>query len=200
MKERDIIEEVISESRKNTIFKTIRIYRQLKMIYRELKGKQEGEEKGFILQQMKKIAEEVFLLVSTNRKTIHVTEIDEVLNLIGIRLQEDELRLFAKECSPDKNNFVNFRGFEIAVERILFGFDMNPHEVVNYILNEFFKGKQKINISELNEFFNEWSWHFNEDDLREFLKEVQPLAEEDGYFKFEHVANMIRINVEACPK
>ena len=71
---------------------------------------------------------------------------------------------------------------------------------INYILNEFFKGKQKINISELNEFFNEWSWHFNEDDLREFLKEVQPLAEEDGYFKFEHVANMIRINVEACPK
>lgn len=199
MKQRDFIEDTIGESRKNAILKTIKIYRQLKMIYREVKGREEGEEKGQILQFMRQLAEEVFLLVSTDRKTIHVTEIDEVLNLIGVQLQEDELRLFAKECAPDKNNFLSLDSFKIAIERVLYGFEIKPHEVVKHVLNEHFK-KKKINIGDLSDFFNEWSWHFNEEDLREFLVEAQSLADELGYFKHEEVANMIRINVEACPK
>ena len=200
MKERRLVEDTIADSRKNIIMGTIKIYRQLKMIYREVKGREEGEEKGQLLQFMKKISEEIFLLVSTNRKTIHVTEIDEVLNLIGIRLHEDELRLFAKECAPDKNNLITLKNFKISIERVLYGFEMKPHEVVKYILAEHFRKKQKINIGDLNEFFGEWSWHFSDDDIREFLIEAQSLADELGYFRHEDVANMIRINVEACPK
>lgn len=200
MKEKNIVEEVIAESRKNNILKTVKVYRQMKMIYREIKGREEGEEKAEILEFMRKISEEVFLLVSTNRKTIHVTELDEVLGLLGIVLSEDELRLFAKECSPDKNNFVTRTGFRIAIERILYGYEMNPHEVVNYIMNQQFNKKQKISINDMNDFFSEWAWHFKEEDLRDFLLETQTLADELGYFKHEEIANLMRINIEACPK
>jgi hypothetical protein len=200
MKDRKIIEDVISDTRNSMTLRTIKIYRQLKMIYREIKGRQEGEEKGQLLHYMKKISEEVFLLVSNNRKTIHVVDLDEVMNLIGVRLDEDELRLFAKECSPDRNNLITLKNFKIAAERILYGFELNSHEVVRAILKEYFSKKPKITINDLNELFNEWSWHFADEDLREFLIETQTLADPSGYIRHEEVANMIRITVEACPK
>ncbi|OMJ77190.1 hypothetical protein SteCoe_23265 [Stentor coeruleus] len=201
MKDRKIIEEVADESRKSAIMTTIKIYRQMKMIYREKKGNDsEGEQKAPILHFMRKIAEEVFFLVAGQRKTIYVTEIDEVLRLIGVRLNEDELRLFAKECSPNKENFIFISGFMIAIERILYGYDMNPHEIVRFVLKDHFGKKKKLTVADLNDFFNEWSWHFNEENMKEFLLESQSLADEAGFFKNEEIANMIRINVESNPK
>ncbi|OMJ76737.1 hypothetical protein SteCoe_23852 [Stentor coeruleus] len=201
MKDRKLIEEVTDESRKKTIMTTIKIYRQMKMIYREKKGNDsEGEQKAPILHYMRKIAEEVFFLVAGQRKTIYVTEIDDVLRLIGVRLNEDELRLFAKECSPDKENFIFISGFMIAIERVLYGYDMDPHEIVRFVLKDHFGKKQKLTVADLNDFFNEWSWHFNEENMKEFLLESQSLADESGFFKNEEIANMIRINVEANPK
>jgi hypothetical protein len=200
MKDRVLIDETVDFIKKQMIDKTVKIYRQLKMIYREVKGMEEGEERTEILDYMKKIAEEVFLLYADNERLIHATQIDDVLGLIGIRLSEDELRLFAKECSPDKDNFVDLRGFLIAIERVLYGFDLNPADVVRYVLVNYFKKARKMTIADLTDFFDEWSWHFNEDILKDFLLESETLADEAGQFRIHDVGNMVKVHVEACPK
>ena len=199
MKERKIIEETVEHSKKQMIDKTVKIYRQLKMIYREVKGMDEGEEKGEILDTMKEIAQEVFYLFAEGN-SIHATQLDDVLSLIGIRLREDELRLFAKECSPDKDNFVTIKGFLMAIERILDGFELNPTEVVRYVLLKYFKKVRKMNISDLTDFFDEWSWHFSDDILKDFLLESETLADERGQFRIQDFGNMVKIHVEALPK
>lgn len=199
MKERKMIEETAEYSKKVIIDKTVKVYRQLKMIYREVKGMDEGEEKGDILETMKGIAQEVFYLFAENN-TIHATQLDDVLSLIGIRLREDELRLFAKECSPDKENFVTLKGFLMAIERILDGFELNPQEVVKYVLLKYFKKAKKMNISDLTDFFDEWSWHFSDDIIQDFLLESETLADDHGHFRIQDFGNMVKIHVEALPK
>ena len=200
MKERTLIEDTADFSKKQMVDKTVKIYRQLKMIYREVKGMDEGEEKTEILDYMKKISEEVFLLFSDSDQSIHATQLDDVLSLLGVRLREDELRLFAKECSPDKDNFVSLHGFLMAIERILTAFDLNPGEVVSYILLNYFKKSRKMTVADLTDFFDEWSWHFSDEIIDEFLLESQTLADDSGHFRPHDVGNLVKVYVEACPK
>lgn len=205
MKDREIVEKVAANKKKNRAVRTQKIYRQLKMIYRELKRISVGEEKSQILHQMRKLVEESFLLIApmTNKK-IHVSQLDEVLRLIGIRLSEDELRLFAKECSPDYDNFVDISGFRTAIERILYGYELKPHEVARYVFRQHLKSKGKdkdyFKFDELNDFFKVWQWHFTDDDIREFMIEAQFLADDEGKIKINQLANMVRVDVESFPK
>ena len=205
MKDRALINQVVSKNKQFRVQRSCKIARQLKMIYREIKRNSEGEEKAQILHRMKKLTEESFLLVCPyGTKKLEVKDLDNVMDLIGIHLEEDELRVFAKECEPDEENQISLNSFKNAIERILFSFELKVHEVTKEVIQEYLieqdNLKETITLEELTAFFNEWSWHFSEDDVREFLVEVQFLSDDKTQIEIDKIANMLRVDVESLPK
>lgn len=155
MKDRRIVSQVVCEQKQEKFRRSIRIYRQLKMIYRELIKSADGDEKNQILSEMKKIVNEAFYLYgSTRNKKIHMSKLDQVVFLFGTRLDEDELRLFGKECNPDEHCYIKIQDFKIAIEKQLSSFEFKPFQITNYVLNSFFRGHsdKKISITEFKSF------------------------------------------------
>lgn len=96
-KDKNTIQEclVAEKISKNQLM--MRIYRQMKMIYRDkfLENKHQA-----LSEFMEKFTEEIFCLHSS--ETLSINDLEDVLGLCGIELNDDELRLFAKECAPVK--------------------------------------------------------------------------------------------------
>jgi hypothetical protein len=73
----------------------IRIYKQMKMIYRDKYIKNRNENPSDFLDTFTK---EIFEIHTY--QTLSVENIEDILSMCGIELNEDDLRLFAKECIP----------------------------------------------------------------------------------------------------
>ena len=94
-KNKEILEQVIIFQKiiRNELI--LRIYRQMKMIYRDkfLENKYQA-----LNEFMDSFIDEIFAIHSDN--LINVEDLEDVLLMCGIELSDDELRLFAKECMP----------------------------------------------------------------------------------------------------
>jgi hypothetical protein len=99
MKDRAIIEQVVLKTKNERALKSVKLYRQFKMLYRNMKGP--SADSAQYMSEMFKFLDEVFLLVADpETRKIHISQLDELLLLCGMNLYEDELRLLAKECEP----------------------------------------------------------------------------------------------------
>ncbi|CAG9315358.1 unnamed protein product [Blepharisma stoltei] len=198
MKDQKIINEIICESLKNKVKRTVRIYRQLKMIYRDIKRTKTGEEKISLLNNMDKFVEETFFLVaSTKLKIIPARNLEKILDLFGMKLNRDELRLFCKECSPDENDNICICNFKSAIERFLLGYELRPYEATKFVFETHFKLKGEITISlkEIRNFFNLWIIHFGVEDINGFICDVKGLEGSFGQIKIEDIASMVQTHV-----
>lgn len=96
-KDRKIVEDVILHEKVEKAKMVVRIYRQFKMIYRE----RYEEAKGQLDENIRKFSQELFYLIADpDSRTVSISQLEDLLALCGVRLNEDELRLFAKECAP----------------------------------------------------------------------------------------------------
>lgn len=101
MKDRAIIEQVVLKTKNERALKSVKLYRQFKMLYRNMKGP--SSDSAQYMTEMFRFLDEVFLLIADpNTRKIHISQLDELLLLCGMSLHEDELRLLAKECEPVK--------------------------------------------------------------------------------------------------
>lgn len=200
-KDRKIIEEVIRIEKSARALRIMRIYRQLKSIHRDLKRNLNLKK---LDKSADKLAEEIFFLESNNEQ-IHVTQLDRVLDHLGIRLSEDELRLLAKECDPNYDNYITYKNFKQALEKFNFSRLYKPQEVVIEVFKEYFKQSKSqkltnLNLGHVNEFLKEYNWHFNEQDIREFLKDLKYYAGSSGKFTIEELGGFIRDEISILPK
>ena len=94
-KNKKIIQEVLIIKKINRNELMIRIYRQMKMIYRDKFIENKGQDLSDFTSQF---IEEMFYIYATNN--LDIQDLEDVLSMAGIELNDDELRLFAKECLP----------------------------------------------------------------------------------------------------
>ncbi|CAG9316704.1 unnamed protein product [Blepharisma stoltei] len=206
LKDRNLINEAVQVQKAERSMRTMRIYRQVKSIYRDYQRSSNEENLVNLKPDVLNLTDEVYHLEAQN-KQIYVTQIDNILELVGVRLTEDELRLLAKECSPSADNNVNFKGFKTALERILAGKGYKPQEVIKKTFKayiELAKGKDEsaktISLRNLSEFFKEYSWHLNDDDMREFLKDIKYFTGNSGKMTTNDFGGIFRDEVSRLPK
>ena len=101
MKDRRIIDSVIISSRNQRAIKTVQLYRQIKLIYREMsrdEGKAEFQGGVALPDTMEKHIQEVFnLTCDVNTQLLEIPQLSDALELCGVTASNDELRVFIWE-------------------------------------------------------------------------------------------------------
>jgi hypothetical protein len=101
---------------------------------------------------------------------------------------------------------IDQEGFRKSIMKILNSSTLRPDQVARALLMNYFKESQglrnanEVTIADLENFVNEFSWHLNQDDIRDFLWEVRFLLDDSGKLQVREVAGMIRDDVESFPK
>jgi hypothetical protein len=201
-KDRKIIEEVIMNEKFEKSKVINRVYRQFKMIYREKYGERVIVNDEII----NKYALEVFGLYKDEKtNTVDVEYFEDMISLCGIKLDDDELRLLAKEAKIDKNKEITPEGFCEAIGIIVGSSELRPEFVTRVVLTRYFqesKGKnvKDVSLEELKQFFNEFWIHFTDEDVQDFLWETRFVLEEIGSAEISELAGMIKNNVKDFPR
>lgn len=195
-KDRKLILTVGAIGKRRRVLRAAKIYRVFKVIYHILHREQVG-----LLPLMKVLLEETFGLVASRRKQIHVSQLDDVLRLLGIRLNDDELRVFAYYCEPAEGEFIEFQNFRNAVRQILTAFDMRPDHITQDILRNYLENQDfdaTLNMNQLAEFMNDFNWHFEDQDIVDFLNECRFIEENERIYVAD-LANQLRVDLEGMP-
>jgi hypothetical protein len=196
-KDRKLIEEVI-ENEKNLKAKVVfRIYRQIKMIYRERYFNGEAAND----QVLKSSALEAFnMCKDPEAGTVSMFDLEDLIAMCGFKLMDDELRLFAKECKPKSLNEIEADEFIRAVLVLFASRKMRPEIVVREVFERFFyensgKKVKEVNLDDLKLFFNHFWWHFTDDDIQDFLWETRFILGDLGTVSLSELASMVRNSV-----
>ncbi|OMJ86008.1 hypothetical protein SteCoe_12577 [Stentor coeruleus] len=171
----------------------VRIYRQMKMLFRDkfLSNKYQDLPE-FVLS----FTEEIFTLYS--EKLLPVDDLEDVLGMCGIELNDDELRLFARECKPDNEYRISLENFKKAMSVIVKSKHFSPRVVVKKLLTSYFRenlGKSlaQVRVEDLKQFFNEFMWHFSDEDIEQFLVEANEVG-------VENIPGMVQDSLECSYK
>lgn len=97
MKDKAQFKAVVCKGKAERAIRAMRIYRKLKMIYRE----QNSYDETSISSDQQGLLIEVYELQAIIGG-LHISALEDVVALLGFDLEEDELRIFAKECEPVK--------------------------------------------------------------------------------------------------
>lgn len=197
-KDRRLIEEVIENEKTEKAKVIVRIYRQFKMIYRE----RYSEEVIINDSVIKNYALEAFNLCKDPESgTVNVYELEDLIALLGVKLNDDELRLFAKECKPLNLSEIEAEGFCKAASTLFTSRKIRPEFVIRVVLERFFKefnGKvvKEVNLDDLRQFFNEFWWHFTDDDIQDFLWETKFILGDIGTVSISELGGMVRNTIK----
>jgi Ca2+-binding EF-hand superfamily protein len=136
---------------------------------------------------------------------LHINQLDTCLTLLGHKLNLDELRLFAKECDPDDDEMISIDNFKKSSYKYYESTSFNSFNVTKAVLDYYVRefrnvpNDGKINIEDIRSFLDEFSWHFNDQDIEELLWEVRFLLDDQGETKTKDIASMFRDEIEFFP-
>ena len=91
---------------------------------------------------------------------------------------------------------VKYRDFSLAVENVINDVKVDPYYLVQHLLDVFFNGRQKVLYDDLITFFGEFSSYFENNDIEDFMKEVQFIKRQNEEVDIAELASMIRVDVE----
>jgi hypothetical protein len=148
MKDREVIQAVVCKVKADRAIRAMKMYRKLKLIFRE----QNPDLEAVLTAKQQSILTEVYELEAKGGE-LHISALDDVVWLLGFELEEDELRLFAKECEPvrptQNTQFkISFEKFRRAVSRMLATCQMKPEAVARRVLRTYFqqsRRREKVN-------------------------------------------------------
>ena len=201
-KDRKIIEDVIISERADKAKVIVRVYRQFKMIYRQ----KYGENPRVDDKVLEDFASEVFNMYrSPDTGNVDIEELEDIIALCGVKMEDDELRLFAKECKPEGNREISKQGFTDAVGTMMGSRKLHPEFVVKVVLTRYFqegrgKNLKDASLEEIKQFFNDFYWHFSEEDIEEFLWETRFILEDIGAVEITELAGMVNNTVKNYPR
>jgi hypothetical protein len=197
-KDRKLIEDVI-ENQKNEQGRVIhRIYRQFKMIYRERYDRPADNEDQIIRDSA---LEAFHLCKDPESGTVSMFDLEDLIAMCGVKLNDDELRLFAKECKTKSLNEVDSEEFVKGALTLFRSRKLRPEIVVRDVLQSYFleltgKTIKEVNLDDLKQFFNHFWWHFTDDDIQDFLWETRFILGDVGTVPISELSAMVRNTIK----
>jgi hypothetical protein len=202
LKDRKAVLKAGLKQKQKTELLNVRMHRQFQQIFRD---EIRWEAREVLPIYMRQFIKEVFSLV-TDLDKIHISQLDELLALLGAYLTEDELRVFAKECDPDARNCFSLGGIELAVKKLIHSQRLKPVVVVKTLIDKYVeenysrRGKSElIKLETVKGFLADHNWHFIQEDIDEFLYELEFLAEEQEISVGE-IAAKVKDSIEGFPR
>lgn len=197
MKDRASIADVVAKSKNERVLRAYKMYRTFKLLYRDIGKLPESKADPIQVKQL----EEAFALCA-EQDAVHISQLDNLTCMLGQEFDEDELRVFAKECEPDEQFYIELPNFKNAVNNLTASSKLDPDEVVMVLFKGLLRKNQEahLSIADIEQFFRENGYHLTEDEAREFLYDIRFLLDDGADMKMKEFAFMIRDAVECLPR
>ncbi|OMJ81478.1 hypothetical protein SteCoe_18045 [Stentor coeruleus] len=167
MKDKEIIKEVVEDTQGSRMLRNWRLFVQFRSLWRDMQRRQDIEKVEKIPKIAKQIIKEAFGL-STLYGYLYYTQVREVLKRVGIEMDDDQFRVFLKDCELDEEDKVSYKTFIQGIKRLLQDTKANPKLIVSEVLKQNFKHK-KVDPRNISEFLERNKWFMQDADIRDFL-------------------------------
>lgn len=167
MKDKEIIKEVVEDTQGARMLRNWRLFVQFRSLWRDMQRRQDIEKVEKLPKVAKKIIKEAFGL-STLYGYLHYTQVREVLKRVGLEMDDDQFRVFLKDCELDDEDKVSYKNFTQGLKRLLQDTKVNPKLIVSTVLKQNFKHK-KVDPKNISEFLEKNKWFMQDADIRDFL-------------------------------
>ena len=134
---------------------------------------------------LKKVAKETFKLACIDN-SLHYSELMNVLNRIGIELDNQEFKVFLKDCEMEDDDTISYSSFIQGLERLFQDQNTKPKVIVCDVLKHNLKNK-KIKIEDLADFLEKNKWFMQDADIRDFLMELHLHLDENGMIDLDEI-------------
>ena len=209
MKNRQIISDTVISEKTHRSQNNIRIYRQLKLFRREaVQAMHPGaEQRERLDRNIEKLVMEAFKLnCEEGTDFLKLDRLEDALHMCGATLEEDEMRVFANECTDKRTKRIHLNQFLEAVECFTHDVGIAPQKLVKMVMRNYFKEKypginlEFVGLNDLSRFFDDHHRHLLQRDVIDFLHEAKYLTNKDKDLSVDEVASLIRDDVEMFPK
>ncbi|XP_028395933.1 neo-calmodulin-like [Dendronephthya gigantea] len=141
--------------------------------------------------------EEAFLLFDTDCSgTISTDELEVVMNSLGQRPTEEELKQMIAEADADGNGEVDFDEFLILMKKQMQ--HMDPEDELRELFQVFdMNSDGKISAMEVQTIMSKQGESINNEELKEIIREAD--LDGDGYIDFQEFKLFIK-NLEKSPE
>lgn len=138
---------------------------------------------------------------SEGRSYLQLDSLEDALHMFGVELEEDEMRVFANECTDKTSKKIHLNEFLEAVEVFTHDVGISPQTMVNKVLRNYFgQDVEVVSLHDLSKFFDHHHRHLLQRDVIDFLHEAKYLTNEGKELSIDEVASLIRDDVEMFPK
>ena len=119
---------------------------------------------------LKHLIREAFELSSSNWK-IFYKDLKCLLHRLGVEMDNDQFRVFLKDCDLDEDDYVGFKNLIKGLKRLKSNLNKRPRTVISQVLKNYFE-KDLLTVNEVSEFLQKNRWFMKAEDIHEFLVDL----------------------------
>ena len=167
MRNYEVIREVIENTQGDRDLRNSRLYVQFRSLWRDMIRGENIEKLEKLTGNIQRIAGEAFGIESENG-FLHYSKMGAALRRIGIVMDNEQFRVFLKDCEMEYNNSVSLENFLQGIQRLTQDQNTKPKKIVCDVLKHHLKSI-KITLKDLGDFLEKHRWFMRDEDIKEFL-------------------------------
>lgn len=170
MKKTETISKVVQMTQSQRMKRNWRLLNQFQSLYRDLLMDTSNEKLPKLDKDLKYLIREAFELSSSNWKIFYM-DVKYLLHRLGVEMDNDQFRVFLKDCDLDEDDFVGFKNLIKGVKRLRSNLNKRPKTVISQVLKNYFE-KDLLSVAEVSEFLQKNRWFMKAEDIHEFLVDL----------------------------
>lgn len=170
MKNEEIIKKVVENTQGIRMNRNWRLFWQFSSLWRDTLMDTKGEKLPKLPQGIKSLVKEAFDLSSTNWQ-VNYLEVKNILYRIGIIMDNDQFRVFLKDCEMDDFDSISYKNFIKGLKRMKNNIKHKPHKIVSEVL-KYHLEKDQVHLSEISDFLQRNRWFMKDEDIHDFLVDL----------------------------
>ena len=170
MKKTETISKVVQMTQSQRMKRNWRLLNQFQSLYRDLLMDTSNEKLPKLDKDLKYLIREAFELSSSNWKIFYI-DVKYLLHRLGVEMDNDQFRVFLKDCDLDEDDFVGFKNLIKGVKRLRSNLNKRPKTVISQVLKNYFE-KDLLSVAEVSEFLQKNRWFMKAEDIHEFLVDL----------------------------
>jgi hypothetical protein len=167
MKQPDLIREVVEMTQSSRMKRNWRLLTQFRSLWRDMVRTENIERLDKLPTRFNELIRESYEL-SEETGAIYYTDLVDVIIRLGVKMNDDQFRVFLKDCEMGNNEEVEYENLEQGIKRIMQQNKVGAKRVVADVLRYELE-KKKVTMKELAGFLEERKWFMHDADIRDFL-------------------------------
>jgi hypothetical protein len=170
MKRTEVIRKVIENTQSQRMRRNWRLQTQFQSLWRDVLMDSQDEKLPKLNIHLKTLIKEAFELGTVTWK-MHYLKVKDLLTRIGVEMDNDQFRVFLKDCELDEEDCVGYKSLIRGIKRLISNLSKKPGSVVTNVLKNYFE-KDLLTIGEVSEYLQKNRWFMRDEDIHEFLVDL----------------------------